>query len=167
MKTAIIVIASVVVVFGAATATCVWLIGQGEKGGVKTANEIQPYAREYLAKHRILNSTEKLMCYYDSTITTDGTEAAMVTTERVIYHNPGNTTAMRLTEITDVTHRDEGVMGDIITVTSDSGEIMKITVAPLNDGPTFLKVLRTQWERARAAKRSPASRPAATQPEQN
>jgi hypothetical protein len=167
MRTAIIVIASVVVLFGAATATCVWLVNQGEKGGVKTANEIQPYAREYLAKHRILNSTEKLVCYYDATITTDGTEAAMVTTERVIYHNAGHTTALRLTEVSDVTHRDEGVMGDIITVTSDSGEIMKITVAPLNDGPTFLKVLQTQWKRARDAKGTPASAPAATRPEQN
>jgi hypothetical protein len=167
MRTAIIVIASVVFVFGAATATCVWLVNQGEKGGVKTANEIQPYAREHLAKHRILNSTEKLMCYYDATITTDGTEAAIVTTERVIYHNAGHTTALRLTEVSDVTHRDEGVMGDIITVTSDSGEIMKITVAPLNDGPTFLKVLQTQWKRARDAKGTPASAPAATRPEQN
>jgi hypothetical protein len=168
VRTAVIVIASVLLLFGAATATCVWLVSQGEKGGVKTANEIRPYAREYLAKHKVLNSTEKLMCYYDATITSDGTEAAMVTTERVVYHNAGHTTAIELTDIADVKHRDEGIIGDVMTVTSTSGEIMKITVAPLNDGATFLEVLKSQWKRAQTEKAAP--RPASApgpRPEQN
>ena len=159
MRTAVIVIACVVVLFGAATATCVWLVQQGDKGGVKTANEIRPYAREHLAKHRVLNSTEKLRCYNDATLSSDGTEAAMVTTERVIYHNAGHTTAIRLDEVADVAHRDEGVMGDIITVTSAAGEIMKITIAPLNDGATFLNVLQNQWKRVRDTRPAPASMP--------
>jgi hypothetical protein len=160
MKVAIIVISCVLVLFGAATATCVWLINTGDKGGVKTANEVRPYAREYLAQHRILNSTEKLLCYYDATLTVDGTEAAMVTTERVLYHNHGHTTAIPLVDVTDVAHRDEGIIGDIITVTAGSGEIMKITIAPLNDGATFLDVLRKQVDRVRDAKPAPASAPA-------
>src|SRR4051794_8674662 len=73
---------------GATIAFVAWAVSTPD-GGVKRENEMQPYALEYLAKHKILNDTEKLVAYYDATLSMSGTEAAILTTERVIYHNEG------------------------------------------------------------------------------
>ena len=81
----------------------IWLLNQPE-GGVKFANDMDGYALEYLETHDLLNRTESLVAYYDATISLNGTEAAILTTERIGYHNHGRTQWIGLTEISDVTH---------------------------------------------------------------
>jgi hypothetical protein len=125
----------------------VWLVS-GPESGVKMANEMDPYALDYLAKHQILNSSERLVCYYDATVSMDGSESAIVTTERLIYHKDGRTTALALTDVTDIQHHYESLVGDVIVATSSSGESMKIEVAPLNGGETFLAALRNVLKQA-------------------
>jgi hypothetical protein len=61
----------------------IWL-GTGPEGGVKLSNEMESYAVEYLERHGVLNAKESLIAYYDATISLDGTEAAILTDERVI-----------------------------------------------------------------------------------
>jgi hypothetical protein len=64
-------------------------------------------------------------------------------------HKDGKSTAVPLQDITDIRHRSEGLIGDVIEIQSQSGVPMKIEIAPLNQGETFLNALRDAWERSK------------------
>jgi hypothetical protein len=132
---------------GSCVACVVWL-GTGPESGVRMANQVEPYALTYLQEHGLLQGSEKLIVYYDVTLEMDGSESAFVTTERVVYDQQGRTTAMRLAEVTDVESSDEGLIGDVIDITAKSGDRMRIEIAPLNDGPLFVRELRRAIDRA-------------------
>ena len=77
------------------------------------------------------------------------TEAAILTTERLVYHNGGKSTAIPLSDITDIRHRKDAMIGDIIEIDSRSGMPMKIEISLFNQGETFLNALRNAWERSK------------------
>ena len=124
----------------------VWLFS-GPEGGVKLANEKEQYALDYLDANQVLEPDEALIAYYDVTVSLDGSEAAILTTERVVYHKDGRSTSIPLNEIEDIQHRYESWIGDIIEVRSTSGVTIKIEIAPLNQGETFYNVLLNAWEK--------------------
>ncbi len=124
------------------------LISPDRTDGVRVGNEIEPYVYEYIQKHALLEADEKLVAYYDETIDLDGSEAALLTTRRVLSHRKGRNTSMLLSDVADVQHRDEGLVGDVIEVVSRDGERMRLEIAPLNDGPAFLSALRDGVKRA-------------------
>jgi len=117
------------------------------EGGVQMANKVEPYVHEYIQKHALLEPDEKLVAYYDDTIELDGSEAALLTTRRVLYHKKGRNTSMLLSDVVDVQHHNEGLIGDVIEVVGRDGERMRIEIAPLNDGPVFLSALRDSLKR--------------------
>lgn len=123
----------------------IWL-ASGPEGGVKLANDMDKYAVEYIEEHNILDVDEKLVAYYDVTIRMKGTEAAILTDKRVIYHIHGQNSYIKIEDIIDITHRTETLIGDIIEIYSTTGESMKIEIAPLNQGQTFLSALMRLWE---------------------
>ena len=137
-----------VVLVGALIVGGVWLLS-GDEGGVRLPNQMAQYALDYLEKNDILEPDEELLAYYDVTVMLNGTEAAILTTKRVIYHRGGQSTAIFLKDVEDIQHRYESMIGDIIEITSTSGVTMKIQIAPLNQGETFYNVLLNAWERAR------------------
>lgn len=125
----------------------VWWLVSVPESGVKLGNEMDAYAIEYLDRHDLLEPGEQVRAYYDVTMSMDGSEAAILTDRRVIYHKEGRTTTVPLAEIVDVRHRQESWTGDVIEVVSDSGETLKIEIAPLNGGETFLAVLEDLRQR--------------------
>lgn len=127
----------------------VW-IGSKPEGGVKLANEMEPYALSYLEKHQLLEPGETLLAYYDATMSMDGSEAAILTDRRVLYHKDGRTTALDLKDVERIDHREEGLVGDVFEIHSSRGEAVKIEIAPLNQGATFKNVLDAAWNKARA-----------------
>jgi len=128
------------VVFFAVVVLIIWLFS-GNEGGVRMSNEMEEYALEYIEEHDILNDTESIIAYYDVTISLDGSEAAILTTERVMYYKKGRTTSIDLKDIDDVKHRYETLIGDILEISSTSGTIIKIEIAPLNLGESFYNAL--------------------------
>jgi hypothetical protein len=137
--------ALVVLVIGAGV---VWLAMQPESG-VKLAHEIDKYAVKYIEDHNLLEPGEKVLAYYDATMSMDGSDAAILTDRRLMHHANGNTASMRLAEITDITHRKETLIGDIIEAEDSSGTILKIEIAPLNQGETFRNATMSAWKKAR------------------
>lgn len=123
----------------------VWL-SRTPEAGVKLANELDAYALDYLKAHGMLKEGEEVLAYYDATLSMDGTEAAILTDLRVMYHQDGRTTSMDLSEIEDIGHRKEGLVGDVIEIRSSSGKMMKIEIAPLNQGESFLVALQAARE---------------------
>ena len=125
----------------------VW-VAMGPEGGVRLPNEMEPYALESIDRYEI-GTNEELLAYYDLTISLNGEIAAIVTNQRVIYHNQGSNSSIPLKDIVDVQHRYESFIGDIFEVTARTGKMMKIEVAPLNQGKTFKNVLMRAWDSAK------------------
>ena len=144
----IVLLAIGVAILVGVVAGVAWL-ASGPESGVKMANEMDQYALDYLERHQLLTADEKLVCYYDVTLSMDGSEAAILTNQRLLYHKAGRTTAMLLAEVVDVKHHYESLIGDVIMARTASGEVMKIEIAPLNGGESFLDALNGAWQQAR------------------
>lgn len=141
----VIVILGVLVVAGGLI-----YLGTLPEGGVRLANNMEDYALAYLDEHQVLMEGEELVAYYDHTLRMTGTEASILTNKRVLHHKDGRTTAILLDDVSDIRHRQDALIGDIIEVYSKGDDSLLIEIAPLNQGMTFLNVLlkRTGIERA-------------------
>jgi hypothetical protein len=122
-----------------------------EAGGVRVSNDIPVSALNRLEQKKMLASGEKVLAYYDVTLSGDGSELAMVTSDRLVYLKEGRTTALGLADIADVKHHEESLIGEVIDATGDSGEVIHIEVAPMNDGPLFTSTLESAWKKKRHA----------------
>ena len=125
--------------------TIAWL-AQGPEGGVRLNNDMEEYALIYIEEQGLLEEGESIVAYYDVTISMDSTEAALLTNRRVMYHSGGRNTSILLTEIEDVDHSEETLIGDVIVVTGTSGELLKIEIAPFNQGRVFHEALLRLWK---------------------
>ncbi len=112
----------------------------GKEGGVRLQNNMEAYAVNYIADHKILNRSEEIIAYYDVTLSLNGTESAILTTERIIYHKDGLDDFIRLDDVIEIKHRKE-LAGDLIEIYGSSGKVILVEIAPLNQGETFLNAL--------------------------
>tara|TARA_B100000575_G_C23134888_1_gene659064 strand:- start:3095 stop:3520 length:426 start_codon:yes stop_codon:yes gene_type:complete len=115
-------------------------------GGVTLQNELPPSVHLYVKNNQILDSNESIVAYYDATITLSNEVSAIITNKSLIYHNNGVNTKMRLSDIVSIDHKKETFIGDVITVESYDGNLMKIEIAPLNDGELFLQILKDRTD---------------------
>ena len=134
--------------FAVLVAVTIWVVTSPD-GGVRLSNNIEDYALEYLEAHNILEPSEELVAYYDVTMSLDGTEVAILTTRRIIYHMSGRTMSIDLRDIEEIRHRYDAWLGDIIEIESASGITMEIEIAPFNNGETFKNVLMSSRERSK------------------
>ncbi len=132
--------------FASCAACIIWFAAQPE-GGVRAANQMEKYATAHLKEHGLLEAGEKLVVYYDVTFALDGTEAAILTDRRLLYHKDGNTEAIGLAEIESMASWDEGLIGDVIDAVAKDGTHMRIEIAPLNGGRSFIMALESQLKR--------------------
>lgn len=123
----------------------VWLVTLPE-GGVRTANNMDQYAVDYIATQNLIQSDETIVAYYDYTLNLNGEQAAILTDKRLIYHAPGGNTVILLKDVSDIQHHYTTMIGDVIQVQDTNGQFMMIEIAPLNDGPVFLNALIQQAE---------------------
>ncbi|WP_035991343.1 hypothetical protein [Leptolyngbya sp. KIOST-1] len=116
----------------------------GPEGGVRVTSTLEPYAKEYLETTKLLEPDEKVIAYYDATIALKGTEAAILTDRRVLYHRPRGNTSIPLVQVARIEHEEQPVTGDIIRIFAEGGELLVIEIAPLNGGLNFLSALENQ-----------------------
>lgn len=137
--------------FVIAIAFCL-LLTSCDEGGVRVKSNMEKYALEYIENKDLLEADEEIVAYYDYTVSLDGTEAAILTNKRVMYHKSStSTTSINLEDVKDINHRTENLIGEIIEVYSEEGDMLLIEIAPLNNGETFLKLLKAKVKNARNA----------------
>ena len=126
-----------------------WL-GSGPQNGVLLPNQMEPYATEYIEKHDLMDDDEKLRAYFDVTIDLDATESYILTDRRVLHHRAGTTSEVALADIEDISVSDGVIGSTVIDITTVYGDQMKLEIAPLNGGETFLNALRQARKHAQA-----------------
>lgn len=114
--------------------------GSSSSGGVEIPNQMSSEDRAHVGP--VLRPGEQVRAYYDATISLDGTEMAFVTDQRVVYVLDGNVTEIALADVTEIVRSEDGLSGDIIDVKGAGGQRLRIEIAPLNDGPVFLEILK-------------------------
>ena len=74
-----------------------------DEGGVRLEGQMEAYAEEYLDQNSLLKPGEKILAYYDYTVTLDGTEAGVLPDQRVFYYYNGSISQeIRLKNITKI-----------------------------------------------------------------
>jgi hypothetical protein len=122
--------------------------GLSREQGVTLPNQMDTIGLGYIEQKQLLQEGEQLRCFYDATVSLDGTELYLVTDRRVITHKDGRTTAINLTDVASI-DRVEVPMTDAWLVSSTNGEAVQVEVAALNGGDTFEKILRAAWSAAK------------------
>jgi len=113
-----------------------------KEGGVRVGNNMEAYALKYLENNDILETDEKILAYYDYTISLDGTTAAIITDTNLIYHNQGTiTTYYSLADITKIHHYEKSLEGLFIEVWKED-ELMMIEIAHWQNADIFLNLLK-------------------------
>ncbi len=128
--------------------TVAWL-ASGPESGVKLSHQMDDYAEEYIAEHGILTPDERLKAYYDRTLAMDGSEAYILTDQRIIHHDNGKDTWLELARVVDIQHETDTFIGDIFLIEDESGELLQVEIDPLNGGATMKKALDAAWKHAR------------------
>lgn len=122
--------------------------GLSREQGVTLPNQMDAIGLGYIEQKQLLQEGEQLRCFYDATVSLDGTELYLVTDRRVITHKDGRTTAINLKDVQSI-DRVEVPMTDAWLVTSTTGEAVQVEVAALNGGDTFEKILQAAWGAAK------------------
>ena len=142
---ALAVTASVAIV--ACALSCIgcfaWLVNSPD-GGVLTGSQLPAYARDLALNHEISGPDERVLVFYDESLSLDGSSCAFVTSSRVVYLKDGLKTSFDLADVKDI-QVQEGDLGVDIIIEHVSGERMMIEIAALNRQEVFVKTLMDAW----------------------
>ncbi|MES2644170.1 MAG: PH domain-containing protein [Myxococcota bacterium] len=123
--------------------------GMSRESGVCLPNQLDETARGYIRDKQLLQEGEDVRAYYDTTVSLDGSEIALVTDKRIVYHKEGVTTAFALADVTNI-ERSEVALGDAFIVTTRDGQMLQVEIAALNGGDTWERALDGAWKAAQA-----------------
>ena len=117
-----------------------------EQSGVKMSNELDDYVYEYFEDHDILKDDEEIIAYFDNTYMMDGSEAAILTDNRVLYIKKNRRTSIYFNNIDTVIHSFNDFSGDIINIKCFKGKPMKIEISDGHNGDIFYDALMDLWK---------------------
>ncbi|MBX3261016.1 MAG: hypothetical protein KF782_15125 [Labilithrix sp.] len=130
--------------------TCGGVVGlavlgsQLEPGGVMIGGDIPAAKRDALVERGLCRQEDRLIAFYDGSLSLDMSEVALLTTDRVVFAKDAYVVAIPLASVASIDHRVEGVIGDVIVVRATNGAHLRIEVAHLNDGISFLDALEDE-----------------------
>lgn len=134
----------VVVAVAAATLAC---SGLSRESGVCLPNKLDKQAWSYIEDKGLVSPGENVLAYYDATVSLDGSEIALLTDQRAIYHLDGRTTSLPWSEVTAI-ERVEVPMADGFLLSAANGQTMQIEIAVLNGGDVWERVQMQAWRAA-------------------
>ena len=135
------------------------------ESGVLAGNQVDRKTKALIAKRAPLGPDEEIVSFYDTTISVDGSECALLTTERLVYWTKDEVSQLAVDEITELRHDEVPLEGDVITAMDAKGRQVKVEVAPMNDGAAFLRALeKVTGLKANAGERHRGARAAEPEP---
>lgn len=110
------------------------------EGGVRTGQNMEQYAADYISNRGILEPGETIVLYYDETADMDSTQCVILTDQRLIYHSLGGDTVMQADQVIEVT-QDDVFLGTMITVKDTADQYIWFEVFVGEHEPMFINAL--------------------------
>ncbi len=122
----------------------VWLGSLPESGAVP-GGQMRPESVEHLRSLGLVEEGERVIYYYDYSMTMDDSEACFFSDRQVVYHREGVVNAIPWDEVEGVDAWED--FGQVIEVQSTRGDYLRCEIAAMNDGEAFYRALSEQLER--------------------
>ena len=122
----------------------VW-VGSLPESGAIPGGQMRPESLEHLRDNGLITAGERVIYYYDYTMSMDDSEACFFTDRQVVYHREGVVNALTWSEVEGVDGWED--FGQVIEVRSTDGRYLKCEIAAMNDGEAFYRALGEQLER--------------------
>lgn len=120
---------------------CLAYFASGPEGGVRAGNQLSKDDLAHIHQHVKLADGEEVISFYDSTMKIDGSEAAVLTSKRLVTWTPSLTSELPVSDIKRIDHESDPLLGELLDVTGASGTLLRVEVAPFNDGQRFVDAL--------------------------
>lgn len=120
---------------------CVAYFASGPEGGVRAGNQLSKDDLAHLRGHVQLADGEDVISYYDNTMNLDGSEAVVLTNQRLVTWTASLTSELPVKDIKRIDHESDGLLGELLDVTGANGTLLRVEIAPLNDGQRFVDAL--------------------------
>ncbi len=117
---------------------------ESAEGAVQMGSQLSDSTQRKLRDRKLLNEDEHLVAYYDATLSLDMSEVTVLTTDRITYAKDSRATTIALKDIASIEQRVDTIIGDVIEIRSRRGDRLRIEIAPLNGGVSFLDALEDE-----------------------
>lgn len=118
-----------------------------DTSGVILGAQVPDKTVDALIEKKLLGPNEKLLAYHDATVALDMSEVTFITTTRVVHAKDKTVATMDFRDVTKITARSEGIIGDVMEIAGEDGRTMRIEIAPLNGGESYVNVLEDAWRK--------------------
>jgi hypothetical protein len=117
------------------------------QGGVILGAQVPAKTLDALRERQLLGPKEIPLAYHDATVALDMSELTFVAANRIVHARGETVVALPLVNVTKITHRSESIIGDVIEVSTNDGLTMRVEIAPLNGGESYVNVLEDAWRK--------------------
>ncbi len=131
---------------GGGLAFCAYTLGgdDGKEMGVTMGTQVTETTLADLRKRGLLREDEVLVVFYDATVSLDMSELAVLTNKRVMTTKAKAVASIDLADVATARHTTEGIIGDVIEVSANDGRRLRIEIAHLNNGSSFVTALEDE-----------------------
>jgi hypothetical protein len=128
---------------GGGLAFCAYTIGSAadKETGVTMGTQVGEKTIAALRKRGLLREGEVLVVFYDATVSLDMSEVALLTNKRIVSTKPDVVASIDLADVATARHTTEGIIGDVLEVSAVDGRRLRIEIAHLNNGASFVNAL--------------------------
>jgi hypothetical protein len=123
-----------------------WIVSLPESGAIP-GGQMRAESVALLQAEGLLEEGERVVYYYDFSMSMDDSESCFFTDRKVVYHREDLDNIIPWERVADIDDWED--FGTVIEVSSDDGRYLKCEIAALNDGEAFLSALLESWERQR------------------
>jgi hypothetical protein len=128
---------------GGAVALVAWG-ASAEPGGVVLGTQLPAAKQAKLEERGLLQKGERVIVLYDGSLSLDLSEVSLVTKRAVVHFADKRAVTFPLAEIVSIDQRVENIAGDVLEIATSNGDRMRIEIAHLNGGLTFLNALEDE-----------------------
>ncbi len=112
-------------------------------GGLRLGPTMEPYAQNIIEEKQLLQKGETLKAYYDATISLDGSDAIVLTNQRVFRYFEGQVTSIKLKELDRIRLVNRHFLGATVLLISEK-KSFKVEMGPQSEIDMLLRLIQTE-----------------------
>jgi len=122
----------------------VWVASLPESGAIP-GGQMRGESIDHLRDNGFVEQGERVVYYYDFTLSMNDDEACFFSDRRIVYHRGDQVNAIDWEDVANMQAWED--FGQVIEVSSVDGRYLKCEIPALNDGEAFYAALQDTWDR--------------------